>query len=143
MFGRKNILEALLASRREIPRQNIIIVRIVTTIEVSESESHTKLTSLYGSERSLINKAYLAVLVRLYIVFAKTTIVYAVRYIIPFRTADCFCIMDSAEPSIPVCFAQLEQDLFAALETDATNQIENEAKLRAVSQRVSYEEFKY
>lgn len=49
--------------------------------------------------------------------------------------------MDS-EP-IPVCFTQLEQDLFAALETDATNQLENEAKLRAVSQRVSYEEFKY
>jgi len=47
--------------------------------------------------------------------------------------------MDS-EP-IPVCFTQLEQDLFAALETDATNQLENEAKLRAVSQRVSYEYF--
>lgn len=44
---------------------------------------------------------------------------------------------------IPICFAQMERDLYAALETDTQNQLENEAKLRAVSQRVSYEEFRY
>ena len=48
--------------------------------------------------------------------------------------------MDS-EP-IPVSFAQLEKDLYSALELDTRNQVENDAKLRAVSQRVSYDEFR-
>ncbi|XP_057369596.1 coiled-coil domain-containing protein 103-like [Daphnia carinata] len=48
--------------------------------------------------------------------------------------------MDS--DSIPVSFAQLEKDLISALESDARNQVENDAKLRAISQRVSYDEFR-
>lgn len=48
--------------------------------------------------------------------------------------------MDS-EP-IPVSFAQMEQDLFSALESDTRSQLENNAKMRAISQRVSYDEFR-
>jgi len=49
--------------------------------------------------------------------------------------------MDSSEP-IPVSFAQMEKDLISALESDVHSQLENEAKLRAISQRVSYDEFR-
>ncbi|KZS14525.1 Coiled-coil domain-containing protein 103 [Daphnia magna] len=48
--------------------------------------------------------------------------------------------MDS--DSIPVSFAQLEKDLISALESDARSQVENDAKLKAISQRVSYDEFR-
>lgn len=49
--------------------------------------------------------------------------------------------MDSE--SIPVNFAQMEKDLMLALEIDARNQAENDAKLRAISQRVkTYDEFR-
>lgn len=45
--------------------------------------------------------------------------------------------------TIPIHFAQMERDLLVALEIDARNQAENDAKLRAVSQRVkTYDEFR-
>lgn len=43
---------------------------------------------------------------------------------------------------IPVSFAQLEKDLTSALDSDARSQMENDAKLKAISQRVSYDEFR-
>ena len=44
---------------------------------------------------------------------------------------------------LPLCFIQMEQDLYAALETDTQRELENDAKFRAVSQKVSsYEEFR-
>ena len=49
--------------------------------------------------------------------------------------------MDS-EP-LPISFVQMERDLYVALEKDTRAQLENEAKLRATSQKVnSYEEFR-
>ncbi|XP_017296346.1 coiled-coil domain-containing protein 103 [Kryptolebias marmoratus] len=39
-------------------------------------------------------------------------------------------------------FSALEKDLQAAVESERRYQRENEAKLRAVSQRVSYEQFR-
>lgn len=42
----------------------------------------------------------------------------------------------------PNCFAQMEQDLQAALENETRTQLENDAKIRAINQRVSYDEFR-
>lgn len=40
-------------------------------------------------------------------------------------------------------FTQMEHELFAAMESDARSQLENDAKFRAVAQKVStYDEFR-
>ena len=45
--------------------------------------------------------------------------------------------------SLPLCFVQMEKDLYVALESDTQRELENEAKFRAVAQKVStYEEFR-
>lgn len=47
-------------------------------------------------------------------------------------------------PSLSQCFAEMERNLRFALEEDEKNKRENDAKMRAVSQRTStYEEFRY
>jgi Dynein attachment factor N-terminus len=45
--------------------------------------------------------------------------------------------------SLPLCFVQMEKDLYVALETDTQRELENEAKFRAIAQKVStYDEFR-
>ena len=47
-------------------------------------------------------------------------------------------------PKLAECFAKMEHNLKLALEEDDRNQRENDAKLRAISQRtLTYEEFRY
>ena len=44
--------------------------------------------------------------------------------------------------ALSACFEQMEQDLCVALKQEVDNRLENDAKIRAVSQNVTYEEFK-